>query len=141
MAVTETELWKGLGGDRIARIITNALLRKYGRDVIDAEFLRKEEYYLTDIPNIGPVAMDRIETYIRPPRVGAIEFEHTGPASERLWKALPDNYTGAEKARLMNDWAAELSDKIRDSEWLRDLTDDHMGDCNAAADVIDPRVT
>lgn len=34
--------------------------------------------------------------------------------------------------------AHRLAEKIRNSEELRDLTDDHMSDCNAAADLIDP---
>lgn len=32
----------------------------------------------------------------------------------------------------------EAADRIRNSEELRDLTDDHMSDCIAAADLIDP---
>ena len=40
---------------------------------------------------------------------------------------------------ILSDHAHELAEKIRNSEWLRDLTDDHMGDCNAAADLIDPK--
>lgn len=32
----------------------------------------------------------------------------------------------------------EAAEWIRTSPELRDLTDDHMGDCNAAADLIDP---
>ncbi len=39
---------------------------------------------------------------------------------------------------ILNDHARELAEKIRNSPELRDLTDDHMGDCNAAADLIDP---
>ena len=35
-------------------------------------------------------------------------------------------------------FAHELAEQIRNSEELRDLTDDHMGDCYAAADLIDP---
>lgn len=31
----------------------------------------------------------------------------------------------------------ELAELIRNSKELRDLTDDHMGDCDAAADLID----
>ncbi len=46
------------------------------------------------------------------------------------------------------DWARDflgrhahaLAEKIRNSDWLRDYTDDHMGDCNQAADLIDPAV-
>lgn len=41
---------------------------------------------------------------------------------------------------ILNDHAHELAEKIRNSEWLRDFTDDHMSDCNAAADLIDPEV-
>jgi hypothetical protein len=37
--------------------------------------------------------------------------------------------------------AHELAEKIRNSEELRDFTDDHMSDCNAAADFIDPEVS
>jgi hypothetical protein len=31
----------------------------------------------------------------------------------------------------------DAAEEIRNSVALRDLTDDHMGDCNAAADLID----
>lgn len=34
-----------------------------------------------------------------------------------------------------------LAEKIRNSDRLRDYTDDHMSDCNMAADEIDPEVT
>lgn len=40
--------------------------------------------------------------------------------------------------KITNAIAHELAEKIRNSEELRDLTDDHMSDCNAAADLIDP---
>lgn len=39
-----------------------------------------------------------------------------------------------ETAKILKDAA----DFIRNSPELRDLTDDHMSDCNAAADLIDP---
>lgn len=39
---------------------------------------------------------------------------------------------------ILNTHARELAEKIRNSEELRDLTDDHMSDCYAAADLIDP---
>lgn len=39
---------------------------------------------------------------------------------------------------ILNAHAHELAERIRNSEELRDLTDDHMSDCNAAADLIDP---
>lgn len=35
----------------------------------------------------------------------------------------------------------EAAERIRSSERLRSFTDDHMGDCNEAADEIDPEVT
>lgn len=37
--------------------------------------------------------------------------------------------------------AHELAEKIRNSKELRDYTDDHMGDCNMAADLIDPEAS
>jgi uncharacterized membrane protein len=40
---------------------------------------------------------------------------------------------------LLDEFAHELAERIRNSEELRDRTDDHMGDCNAAADLIDPK--
>lgn len=44
----------------------------------------------------------------------------------------------ADADRILRIHAHELAEKIRNSESLRNLTDDHMGDCNAAADLIDP---
>lgn len=40
--------------------------------------------------------------------------------------------------RIMQAFGHEFAEKIRNSERLRDLTDDHMSDVNAAADEIDP---
>lgn len=40
--------------------------------------------------------------------------------------------------QVRDEHARELAERIRNSEELRDLTDDHMSDCNAAADLIDP---
>ena len=60
------------------------------------------------------------------------------PARKALFWAVWDNYTIAQKNRFINDFAHELAEQIRNSEELRDLTDDHMSDCNAAADLIDP---
>lgn len=60
------------------------------------------------------------------------------PARKALFEALWDNYTIAQKSRFINDFAHELAEQIRNSESLRNLTDDHMSDCNAAADLIDP---
>jgi hypothetical protein len=42
---------------------------------------------------------------------------------------------------LIDAYAHELAESIRNSEELRDFTDDHMSDCNAAADFIDPEVS
>lgn len=39
---------------------------------------------------------------------------------------------------LVDAFAHELAERIRNSKELRNLTDDHMSDCNAAADLIDP---
>lgn len=39
---------------------------------------------------------------------------------------------------LLDRYAHELAEEIRNSKELRDLTDDHMSDCCAAADLIDP---
>ena len=41
---------------------------------------------------------------------------------------------------LYNAVAHELAEEIRNSKRLRDYTDDHMSDCNMAADEIDPEV-
>lgn len=59
-------------------------------------------------------------------------------AREALEAALWDNYTKAQKKRFIDDYAHELAERIRNSPELRNLTDDHMSDCNAAADLIDP---
>ncbi|WP_328742931.1 hypothetical protein OG436_29510 [Streptomyces caniferus] len=42
---------------------------------------------------------------------------------------------------MLREHARQLAERIRNSETLRDWTDDHMGDCNMAADLIDPEVT
>ena len=62
-------------------------------------------------------------------------------AREQLYWALWDNYTADVKTAFIDAFAHELAEKIRNSEELRDRTDDHMGDCNAAADLIDPECT
>jgi predicted transposase YbfD/YdcC len=41
---------------------------------------------------------------------------------------------------VLDHHAHELAERIRNSDWLRDATDDHMSDCNMAADLIDPEV-
>lgn len=45
-----------------------------------------------------------------------------------------------EADEVLWDHANELAERIRNSEKLRDYTDDHMSDCNMAADFIDPEV-
>lgn len=48
-----------------------------------------------------------------------------------------------EAMKLLTDYrdevAHELAEEIRNSKRLRDYTDDHMSDCNMAADLIDPK--
>lgn len=39
---------------------------------------------------------------------------------------------------VLDEHAHQLAEEIRNSEQLRDATDDHMSDCNMAADLIDP---
>jgi hypothetical protein len=64
-------------------------------------------------------------------------------AREELYAAVmsggyhsPDR---SEKASAIIDaFAHELAEKIRNSEWLHEYTDGHMSDCNQAADEIDP---
>lgn len=45
-----------------------------------------------------------------------------------------------DRQRVFDIVAHECAEMIRNSEQLRDETDDHMGDCNMAADLIDPEV-
>jgi hypothetical protein len=47
----------------------------------------------------------------------------------------------AEAERLVDAALHEAAERIRTSKRLRDYTDDHMSDCNAAADYIDPEVS
>jgi hypothetical protein len=42
---------------------------------------------------------------------------------------------------MLDAYAHELAEKIRNSKRLRDYTDDHMSDMYEAADEIDPEVT
>lgn len=48
--------------------------------------------------------------------------------------------TNRELNDLLDAYAHELAEEIRNSERLIEYTDDHMSDCNAAADLIDPEV-
>lgn len=61
-----------------------------------------------------------------------------GTARYALFWALWDSYTTNDKNVFIDAFAHELAEQIRNSDRLRDVTDDHMSDCNAAADVIDP---
>ncbi|MFI7096412.1 hypothetical protein [Streptomyces lydicus] len=63
-------------------------------------------------------------------------------ATTRIYPEAP--WTGlrlGDLRRLLDDHAHELAEKIRNSKTLRDYTDDHMSDCNEAADLIDPEAT
>jgi hypothetical protein len=64
---------------------------------------------------------------------------------ERLTKDIgdpnADYWTYEEADAALDAFAHELAEKIRNSEELRDFTDDHMSDCNAAVDLIDPEVS
>lgn len=42
---------------------------------------------------------------------------------------------------VLTEHAHQLAEQIRNSEQLRDATDDHMSDCLMAADLIDPDTT
>ncbi|HLL34197.1 MAG TPA: hypothetical protein VK545_09960 [Streptomyces sp.] len=57
----------------------------------------------------------------------------------------PEGFVNASILGALDDYRAavehEAAERIRNSKRLRDYTDDHMGDCNAAADLIDPEVT
>lgn len=39
---------------------------------------------------------------------------------------------------VLTEHAHQLAEQVRNSEQLRDATDDHMSDCLMAADLIDP---
>jgi hypothetical protein len=58
---------------------------------------------------------------------GLLVHERTGAEAEQIAKAM------------LAEHAHELAERIRNSEELRDYTDDHMGDCLMAADLIDPK--
>jgi hypothetical protein len=63
-------------------------------------------------------------------------------ATTRIYPEAP--WTGlrlGDLRRVLDDHAHALAEKIRNSDRLRDYTDDHMSDCNMAADEIDPEVT
>lgn len=61
-------------------------------------------------------------------------------ARDKLFDQLMFSGLGAaERWQLIDNFAHALAEQIRNSEELRDYTDDHMSDCNMAADLIDPR--
>lgn len=70
--------------------------------------------------------------------------EIQNPARYAAFRALflraQEPISMTEARRLLDAYAHELAEKIRNSKELRDYTDDHMGDCNMAADLIDPEV-
>lgn len=51
-----------------------------------------------------------------------------------------ESYAAGLLGHVLEEHAHELAEKIRNSEELRDFTDDHMSDCIAAADFIDSEV-
>lgn len=57
-----------------------------------------------------------------------------GTRAEDRIEHLVDQHQAAVKRVL----AHRLAEQIRNSEQLRDATDDHMSDCLMAADLIDP---
>lgn len=66
------------------------------------------------------------------------------PIEDMLTVFLTTAHTPEDARRAARDLlrrhARYLAEQIRNSEELRDATDDHMGDCNMAADLIDPEV-
>lgn len=63
------------------------------------------------------------------------------PAYDKAFAALADCPTFGAVEKALKMYAHELAEAIRNSESLRNHTDDHMGDCNAAADLIDPEAS
>lgn len=59
-------------------------------------------------------------------------------ARERLIRSVYEKLSQNQMEVLVDAFAHELAEQIRNSDELRDLTDDHMSDCYAAADLIDP---
>lgn len=100
-----------------------------------------------------PENMKTIRTSHRPedcPEIGrdvVVAMGRTIKAREAVVKAADEwdgVYFSFELDDALDDYRAavehEAAERIRNSERLRDFTDDHMGDCNAAADAIDPDV-
>jgi hypothetical protein len=85
-----------------------------------------------DCPEIGRdvvVAMGKTEAAHQAVIDAAAMGEPEGTVNFSLFGAL-DEYRAAVEH--------EAAERIRNSKRLRDYTDDHMGDCNEAADEIDP---
>ncbi|MFF4834068.1 hypothetical protein [Streptomyces sp. NPDC001315] len=59
--------------------------------------------------------------------VGLLSVAHTPEQADHAARTVLDQH------------AHELAEQIRNSEQLRDATDDHMSDCLMAADLIDPK--
>ncbi|WP_030695066.1 hypothetical protein [Streptomyces albidoflavus] len=72
------------------------------------------------------------------------EFETMEDLRESLDSAagwyigLPQEDADEWVQNILDSHARLLAEQIRNSPALRDYTDDHMSDCNAAADLIDP---
>ncbi|WP_050987906.1 hypothetical protein [Streptomyces sp. W007] len=100
-----------------------------------------------------PENMKTIRTSHRPedcPGIGrdvVVAMARTIKAREAVVKAADEwdgVYFSFELDDAIDDYRAavehEAAERIRNSEWLRSYTDDHMSDCNEAADAIDPDV-
>ncbi|MFF9525383.1 hypothetical protein ACF1DV_25890 [Streptomyces achromogenes] len=87
-----------------------------------------------DCPETGRgivVAMGRTEAARQAVIDAAAMGEPEGMVNFSIFEALDDYRAAVEH---------EAAERIRNSKRLRDYTDDHMSDCNAAADLIDPEV-
>lgn len=102
-----------------------------------------------------PLRCKTIRTGHRPddcPGIGrdvVVAMKRTAEARQTVIDAAamgePEGWVNASLYDAIDDYRAavehEAAERIRNSERLRSYTDDHMGDCNAAADEIDPEAT
>jgi hypothetical protein len=65
--------------------------------------------------------------------------EHARNPRQLLLTMRHEDVTEDEMKAAIDGYAHHLAETIRNSEQLRDATDDHMSDCLMAADVIDPK--
>ncbi|MYW28327.1 hypothetical protein [Streptomyces sp. SID2119] len=115
---------------------------------------------LVDMDNVSdeceqhpPLRCKTIHTGHRPedcPGIGrdvVVAMKRTAEARQAVIDAAcmePEGFVNASILGAIDDYRAavehEAAERIRNSERLRDYTDDHMGDMRAAADEIDPDV-